>query len=115
MITVTVQSGKQIELGHQHDNLATRVVFPSAIVNPFLTAYGEGGEFEIWFRKPGEVTGSIVDSNVTQDGTTVEWVLTSDDLSIPGLCQIQLRYNINHRNVMSQVFPGIVEDSVDIE
>lgn len=51
MRTVTVQAGVTIDLGHQYDNYATEVVFPSAIIDPFITNFGSSGTFAIWYRR----------------------------------------------------------------
>ena len=116
MNTVTVQSGETIQLGYQYDNKATQVVFPSEIISPFITTYGSGGTFEIWFRRSGETVGQVLDSSrYTQTSTAVTWLLTEEDMEVPGNAQVQLRYLKDEHEVMSEVFSAYINDSVDIE
>ena len=116
MNTVTVQSGETIQLGYQYDNKATQVVFPSEIISPFITTYGSGGTFEIWFRRSGETIGQVLDSSrYTQSATAVAWLLTAEDLETPGQAQVQLRYLKDEHEVMSELFSAFINDSVDIE
>lgn len=117
MNTVTVQLGQTINLGYQYDNYATQVVFPSSIIDPILDSFGTSGTFAIWFRRSGDALGYPIGSPlVTFDSTDSEvtWDVVETDLANPGQAQVQLRYLIDEQCVMSQVFPAMVADSVDI-
>lgn len=117
MNTVTVQLGQTINLGYQYDNYATQVIFPSSIIDPILDSFGTSGTFAIWFRRSGDALGYPIGSPlVTFDSTDSEvtWNVVETDLANPGQAQVQLRYLIDEQCVMSQVFPAMVADSVDI-
>lgn len=117
MRTVTVQAGVTIDLGHQYDNYATEVVFPSAIISPFITNFGSTGTFAIWYRRSGDSLGYPIGSPlVTFDSTDSEvtWDVVESDTASPGVSQVQLRYIIGDVCVMSQMFQGSVSDSVDV-
>ena len=116
MRTVTVQAGVTIDLGHQYDNYATEVVFPSAIIDPFITNFGSSGTFAIWYRRSGDSLGYPIGSPlVTFDSTNSEvtWDVVESDTASPGVSQVQLRYIVDEVCVMSQIFAGNVADSVD--
>lgn len=116
MRTVTVQAGVTIDLGHQYDNYATEVVFPSAIIDPFITNFGSTGTFAIWYRRSGDSLGYPIGSPlVTFDSTNSEvtWDVVESDTASPGVSQVQLRYIVDEVCVMSQIFAGNVADSVD--
>lgn len=116
MRTVTVQAGVSIDLGHQYDNYATEVVFPSAIISPFITNFGSTGTFAIWYRRSGDSLGYPIGSPlVTFDSTNSEvtWDVVESDTASPGISQVQLRYIVDEVCVMSQIFAGNVADSVD--
>lgn len=116
MRTVTVQAGVTIDLGHQYDNYATEVVFPSAIIDPFITNFGSTGTFAIWYRRSGDPLGYPIGSPlVTFDSTDSEvtWDVVESDTASPGVSQVQLRYIVDEVCVMSQIFAGNVADSVD--
>jgi hypothetical protein len=115
--TVTVVAGQTIELGYQYDNYATEVVFPSDIVAPFITNFGSSGIFAIWYRRSGDSLGyPIGDPLVTFDSSnnTITWQVVEADTANPGTAQVQLRYIIDEVCVMSQMFTGVVSDSVDV-
>lgn len=116
MRTVTAQAGVTIDLGHQYDNYATEVVFPSAIISPFITNFGSTGTFAIWYRRSGDSLGYPIGSPlVTFDSTNSEvtWDVVESDTASPGISQVQLRYIVDEVCVMSQIFAGNVADSVD--
>ena len=117
MKTVTVVAGQTIELGYQYDNYATEVVFPSGIVTPFITNFGSSGTFAIWYRRSGDSLGyPIGDPLVTFDSSdnTITWQVVEADTANPGTAQVQLRYIVDEVCVMSQMFTGVVSDSVDV-
>lgn len=117
MKTVTVVAGQSIDLGYQYDNYATEVVFPSDIVTPFITNFGSSGTFAIWYRRSGDALGyPIGDPLVTFDSSnnTITWQVVETDTENPGTAQVQLRYIIDEVCVMSQMFTGVVSDSVDV-
>lgn len=115
MNTVTVQLGQTINLGYQYDNYATQVVFPSSIINPIWNSFGTSGTFAIWFRRSGDALGYPIGYPlVTVNNGEVTWNVVETDLANPGQAQVQLRYLIDEQCVMSQVFPAMVADSVDI-
>lgn len=117
MKTVTVVAGQTIDLGYQYDNYATEVVFPSDIVTPFITNFGSSGIFAIWYRRSGDSLGyPIGDPLVTFDSSnnTITWQVVEADTANPGTAQVQLRYIIDEVCVMSQMFTGVVSDSVDV-
>jgi len=115
--TVTVVAGQTIELGYQYDNYATEVVFPSDIVTPFITNFGSSGIFAIWYRRSGDSLGYPIGGPlVTFDSSnnTITWQVVEADTANPGTAQVQLRYIIDEVCVMSQMFTGVVSDSVDV-
>lgn len=115
MRTVTVIPGETVQLGYQYDNDATTVIFPSTIINEFLDRYGSAGTFGIWYKRSGDSLGYPIGYPLVQfSANRITWLLTEAELANPGSSQIQLRYVINDVCVMSQIFNGIVSDSVDI-
>lgn len=115
MRTVTVTPGEMIPLGHQYDNDATTVIFPSSIINEFIDRFGSSGTFGIWYRRSGDTLGYPIGNPLVQfSANRITWLLTETELANPGASQIQLRYVIDEVCVMSQIYNGFVSDSIDI-
>ena len=115
MITVTVTAGQTIPLGHQYDNEATMVVFPSDIIEAITNEFGTDGTFAIWYRRPGDALGYPIGSPlVVYETNKVTWTITEAEVANPGAAQVQLRYIVDEVCVMSQVYAAVVADSVDI-
>ena len=115
MITVTVTAGQTIPLGHQYDNEATMVVFPSDIIEAITNEFGTTGTFYIWYRRPGDALGYPIGSPlVVYETNKVKWLVTEAEVATPGSGQVQLRYVVSDVVVMSAVWSAVVTDSVDI-
>ena len=115
MRTVLVTPGEVIPLGYQYDNEALQVVFPGNIIESITDEFPTTGTFSIWYRRPSDALGYPIGYPLVQHvGNTVTWLITEAELANPGSAQVQLRYIVDDVCVMSQIYAGNVNDSVDI-
>lgn len=96
-----------IFLGHAGENLAREIIFD---VSAWHEQYGDGYAVLI-AQRVGEDTPYPCD--ITADGDTVRWPITSADNAIPGgYGRCELQYRINETVVKSSVWRTLVEASL---
>ena len=78
-----------LQIGHQGENLARRVVFD---LTPLIAEFGEGS-FVYAAKRPGE-TAVYPAANTEREGSFAVWNLTATDTALAGSGRAELRYYV---------------------
>ena len=88
-----------LDIGHQGENLATRVVFPA---KEWRTLFGNNGTFQLLAqRKNDESPYPVV---LTIDGDNIYWDITSSDTATVGLGKCELQYYLGEILAKSEIW-----------
>ena len=97
-----------IPIGKQGENAATQVQFP--VVESWTASFGVG-VFQLLVRRPTEPTPYAV--TITSNTQNVLWVVSSEEVAIPGLGKCELRYVVNNTIAKSQTFLTETKKSIE--
>lgn len=105
MRTVTINVGSKTDrfiLGRRGENEATQVVFD---VSQLIATYGEGTA-QLAATRPSDTTPYPV--SITQDGSTVTWLVTNADTQAKGNGECELFWYVGETLAKSVVYTTIV-------
>ena len=111
MREVTAVIGRQIFIGKTGENNATLVKFP--VVKKFIDLYGEGTYQLLFKRGEGDYEQTSYPCEVTTDEKNVNWIITSEELEVPGLAQCELRYLVSNTIAKSITYICLINSSVE--
>lgn len=92
-------SNSILYIGHQGENLATRVVFPA---REWRTLFGDNGTFQLLAQRKGDENPYPV--ALTIDGENIYWDITSADTAIVGQGKCELQYYLGEILAKSEIW-----------
>ena len=95
-----------IPIGRRGENKATEIVFD---IRSLAKTYGSGSAALLMKRPEEDLSYPIA---VTQDGSTVTWVVTNTDTAICGEGRCQLLYYVDDVLAKTVVYKVIIEDDI---
>lgn len=101
-----VNEANKIIIGYAGENEAVNVLFD---VKGWDELYGVG-TFTLLNRRPGECEGYPVE--VTQEGDTVTWVVSSTDTAIEGIGECELMYIVDNVIAKSVVYNTVISHAL---
>ena len=106
MVTIHAISGRTLALGREGENLARQIVFD---ISAWREAYGQG-TVSLIAKRHGDA--EPYPCNITVDGDTVTWPITSADTACPDFGICELRYAVDEVLVKSEMWRTFVADSL---
>ena len=112
--TITIRDNAVINLGYVADDSSTIIRLP---ISSFVLRYGDGGEFRLIHRLPGEQHGHPV-SNITVRNGCLEWLVGAEELSTYGDGEAQVEYvcedGVAHTKIWKTLICRSLDDTADI-
>lgn len=106
MVTIHAISGRTLALGREGENLARQVVFD---ISEWRASYGDG-TVSLIAQRHGDA--EPYPCNITVDGDTVTWPITSADTACPDYGHCELRYTVGDVLVKSEMWRTFVADAL---
>lgn len=106
MVTIHAIPGRNIVLGREGENLARSVIFD---VSDWISAYGVG-TVSLIAQRSGDA--EPYPCNITVDGNTAVWSITSADTAHPGYGKCELRYSVGDVLVKSETWLTYTADAL---
>lgn len=106
MVAIHAISGRTLALGRDGENLARQVVFD---ISEWRASYGDG-TVSLIAQRHGDA--EPYPCNITVDGDTVTWPITSADTACPDYGHCELRYSVGDVLVKSEMWRTFVADAL---
>ena len=106
MLTIHAIPGRNIVLGREGENLARQVVFD---ISEWRSSYGDG-TVSLIAQRHGDA--EPYPCNITVDGDTITWPITSADTACPDYGHCELRYSVGDVLVKSEMWRTFVADAL---
>ena len=106
MVAIHAISGRTLALGREGENLARQVVFD---ISEWRASYGDG-TVSLIAQRHGDA--EPYPCNITVDGDTVTWPITSADTAHPDYGRCELRYSVGDVLVKSEMWRTFVADAL---